>query len=98
MRVLELRRQVDLAAESFTAHGRRQLGRQHLDHDLPLEAELLGQEDPAQRSAAELPVDAIAAVQGSPELRRDIGAAARYDGRGGGPDHILRHAVEELVC
>ena len=97
MRVLQLRGQADLAAESLAAHRCRQLGRQHLDHDLPLEPELFGQEHPAHRPATELPLDAIAALEGRRQLGRHVRATARDHRRGRRRDHILRQAIEELV-
>src|SRR5947207_122398 len=57
--MLQLGRELDLALESFSAHARRQLGRQHLHHHATAEADLLGEEDAAHAAAAELTFDAV---------------------------------------
>ena len=59
MRVLQLRRQMDLPPEALEAQPSRQDRRQDLDHDLPLEINLLGQEDVRHAAAPELPLDAV---------------------------------------
>ena len=51
VRVLQLRGDLDLALESLAVHACRQLGRQHLDHDLPAER-VLGRGEDAAHSAA----------------------------------------------
>ena len=54
MRVLERRGELDLAAEAVDVEARAELGREHLDHDLPAERGFLGQEDAAHPPTAKL--------------------------------------------
>ncbi len=72
MGVLEFGREVDLALEAVDAHARRQLGRQDLHDDRPLEPHLLGEEDPAHPTAAELALDGVPATEVGLQLLAEL--------------------------
>ncbi len=63
VRVLQLRGELDLAAESLHAQGCRQVGRQHLDDHLTTERSLLGLVDAAHAAGAELPFESVGGGQ-----------------------------------
>ena len=71
--MLERRGELDLAPEPVHAHGGRELRRQHLDHDLPAEARLLGDEHAAHGAAAQLALEQVAIGQGRPEAIEHVG-------------------------
>ena len=51
----------------------RQLGREHLHDDLPLEPQFLGDEDAAHAAAAELALEAVGVTEGFLELAPQVG-------------------------
>ena len=57
--MLELRGEHDLAAEAVDVHAAGELAGQHLHDDAPLQRGLLGEEDAAHASAAELLLDRV---------------------------------------
>src|SRR5687768_11253897 len=59
MRVLESRRQLDLALEPLGAQPGRKVRRQHLDHDLSIDCHLVSEKDARHSAATELAFDAI---------------------------------------
>ena len=61
--MLELGGELDLAAEAVDVDAGGELGREHLDHDLPARAPFLGQEDAAHPAAAELALEAVRAAE-----------------------------------
>jgi hypothetical protein len=71
--MLERGGQLDLAAEPVGAQGGGEIRRQDLDHDLPAEDGLLGQEDPAHAAAAQLALDQVAPGEGGAESIDDTG-------------------------
>ena len=71
MRVLELRADLDLAAEALVVHPRRELGREDLHHDLPLQRHVGGDEDARHPAAAQLAFELVLRGQG---LLEDVGA------------------------
>jgi hypothetical protein len=71
VRVLEARRDLDLAEEPFGPDRRRHLGAQDLDRDLTAMLEVLGAVDGGHAAAAELAVDAVAPGEGCLECGRD---------------------------
>ena len=73
VRMLQLGRELDLAAEPVDADARRQLGQQHLDHDVPAQRGLDRQEDPRHPAAAELALEAVGLAQRLLELLTKIG-------------------------
>ena len=89
VRMRQRRDGLDLALEPLDADTLGEFRRQDLDHDLALEARLLGHKDLGHPSATEFALDDVAAGQGGlkliPQLRHDgwvgVGAAS---GRGQG--------------
>ncbi len=63
VRVLQLSCDLDLALKSLAVHSGRELGRQHLDHDLPAERVLRGREDTTHPAAGQLVVDPVGGRQ-----------------------------------
>ncbi len=55
--------ELDLAIEAIHPHFQREVGGQHLDHDVPRELRLLGHKHAAHATAAELPLDAIGGAE-----------------------------------
>jgi hypothetical protein len=64
MRVLELGRDLDLAAEPFVVHSRRELGGEDLHHDLPAERDVVRDEDAAHAAARQLALDGVTGREG----------------------------------
>jgi hypothetical protein len=71
--MLERCRELDLAAESVGAQRGGEIRRQHLDHDLPAEGGLLGQEDAAHATAAQLALEQVAPGKGGTEVLENVG-------------------------
>ena len=71
--MLQPRRDVDLAEESVAAEGSGQLGPKHLDRDLAVVPDVLGQVDGRHAAAAELPLEHVAIPQSVGEARIDWG-------------------------
>ena len=65
MRVLEPGGEADLALEPLRPQRGRQLGVKDLEGDRPVVADVLGQVDRRHAPAAELPLDRVAAGEGS---------------------------------
>jgi hypothetical protein len=78
--MLERRRGLDLLDEPLGAEDRRQLGPQHLDRDLPVVLQVLGQIHRRHPTLAEVTFEAIAVGQGGGEAARDLGHGARVLG------------------
>ena len=72
---------LDLAEEALGAERRRQLGPQHLDGDLAVVLEVLGEIDRGHAALAELALDAVAIAEGLGE------AVRRRRSRRGRPFH-----------
>ena len=58
---------------SVHAYAGRELRREQLDHDLPAEAGLLGDEDATHGAAAQLALEHVAIGQGHPEAIKRVG-------------------------
>ena len=68
VRMLELGGELDLAPEPVDVHAGRELGEQHLDHDLSAERLLVGEEDVRHAAPAELAVEHIRLAERGLEL------------------------------
>ena len=77
MRVLQLGRDADLAQESLGAHGRRDVGIQHLDGHLALVAAVPRQIHVRHAATAQLPLDDVAVAEGLLDVVEEIGHAGR---------------------
>jgi hypothetical protein len=64
VRVLQVRRGLDLGQEALGAHHRGELGLEDLERDLPLVLQVVGQVDRRHAALAEFALDAIATFQG----------------------------------
>jgi hypothetical protein len=73
VRVLQLRREADLGEEALAADHGTELGMQHLDGDLALVLEVLGEVDGGHPALAELALEPVAVGE--------AGAQAFGDGR-----------------
>jgi hypothetical protein len=73
VRVLEVGGRLDLGEEPFGTDHRRQLRLQHLERDLAVVLEVLGQVDRGHPSRTELALDAVAALQGCVQAGGGIG-------------------------
>jgi hypothetical protein len=60
VRVLQVRRGLDLGQEPLGADHRGQLGTEHLDGDLAIVLQVLGEIDGRHAALTELPLDAVA--------------------------------------
>jgi len=67
MRVLQVGRRLDLGQETLGTDDRSEFRLQHLERDLPLVPEIVGQVDRRHPALAELELDAIAPFEGSVE-------------------------------
>ena len=76
VRVLELRREHDLAPEAVDVHAAGELLRQHLHDDAPAQRLLLREEDAAHAAAAELRLDGVELAKRRFELVAQIHAVA----------------------
>ena len=94
VRLLQRGDRPDLALEALDADALRELGRQHLDDDLPLEPRLFGDEDAAHAAAAELALEAVGVAEGVLELVPQLetqGVGESFIGGGGtGEDTVSR--------
>ena len=104
VRVLQRGDRLDLALEPLDADALRELGRQHLHHDLALESRLLGHEDLRHAAAAEFALDGVAAAQGRLELVAQLSHGGRgwsrsqgAQARTGGRDNLAR-ASRKPAC
>ena len=73
MRVLQGGDRLDLAEEPLGADDRGELRPQHLDRDLAIVLEVLGQIDGGHAALAELPLDAVAVGEGGGEAGPGVG-------------------------
>ena len=80
MRVLQLRGELDLAAEAVDVETRAELGRQHLDDDLAAERRLLGDEHAAHPPAAELALEAVGAAERRLQPGQQVGHGGPMEG------------------
>jgi hypothetical protein len=67
VRVLEIRRRLDLGQKALRADDGRQLGLQNLEGDFPLVPEVVGQIDGGHAALPELALDPVAAFEGPVE-------------------------------
>jgi hypothetical protein len=81
VRVVELRRELDLAPEALDVDPGGQLRREDLDHDLPLERPLGGDEDAAHPAARELLLEVVGVAEGGLELLAEVVGHDRGFGR-----------------
>ena len=79
--MLQARGDADLAQEALGAERRGELGAQHLERDLAVVPEVVGEVDRGHAAAAELALDRVAAGEGRLELREDVDDRHR-DSRG----------------
>src|SRR5689334_19081058 len=93
MRVLQLRRELDLALEPVDTDPGCHLGREHLHDHLPPEAHLLREEHAAHPAPAELALDAVGSGEHGLETLSKVGHARMIRVREGG-----RLAVSLGVC
>jgi len=63
MRMLQLRSELNLAAETVEHHFSRQLGREDLKDYFPAEGNLVGEEDTGHAAAAKLSFDRVAGTK-----------------------------------
>ena len=73
MRLLEVGRRLDLAAEAIGSHDRGELGPEHLHRDPALVAEILGYVHGRHATRAELTLDVVAPLEGG--VQADDGVA-----------------------
>ena len=84
MRVLHPRDELDLAPEAIGTHPDRRFAREHLDHDVAVERQIVRHEHARHPTAAELALDAVAVTERTLEGRRErIGHVGIAFGRGG---------------
>ena len=69
--MLQLRRDLDLLLESGRAHLARQLGRQHLDHHLPVQRSLRRDEQPAHPAPTQLTLEHVHVAERRLKLCRE---------------------------
>ena len=86
--LLKCRRRLDLALEAFNADPLRQLGGEHLHHNLPLEAVLFGHEDSAHPPATELALECIGTAERLLQLLADLLGHPMWQ-RGAGAHEIM---------
>ena len=72
MRMLQGGGQHDLALEAIDGDARRQIVRQHLDHDLAPERVVGGHEDDRHATTTQLTLDGVARAESSLEVFADI--------------------------
>src|ERR1051325_8388799 len=77
VRVLELRRRLDLAEEAVGAQGRCEIGVENLDGDVALVAKVLREVDRGHSARAELAVDGVSAGKGGVELVEGVHGAEK---------------------
>ena len=80
VRMLELRRERDLALEPIDGDLARHVGGQHLDHHLPAKRMLRGNEHAGHAAAAELALDGVGVAQRELELFGKIHGRRRRSG------------------
>jgi hypothetical protein len=71
--VVEAGRELDLAAEAVYAESRAKLGRQDLEHDASAERDLLGHEDAAHPTPAELTLEVVGAAERALQSGEKVG-------------------------
>ena len=76
--MLEPRGDVNLAQEALGAQAGGQLGAQHLEGDLPLMAEVVGEVHRGHAAPPELLQERVAVAQGVSKLRVDSGHRAAW--------------------
>ena len=62
MRLLQCRRQPDLAGEPLGAQAHRPLGGEHLDDDMAVEGGVMGEEHACHAAAGQLALERVAAA------------------------------------
>ena len=67
VRMLEIRRRLDLGEKAFGADDRCQFGLQHLERHTPVVLQILGQVDGRHASFTELSLDAVTTCEGGIE-------------------------------
>ena len=92
VRMLQLRRDLDLLLEARRAHLARQLGRQHLDDDLPVQRSLRRDEQPAHPAAAQLTLEHVRVAERRLELCREEQVV--HEGTSGGSSPKIMQSAE----
>jgi hypothetical protein len=93
VRMLELRRELDLATEAFAVHAGREFRRQDLHHHLPVQRLLRSDEHPAHATARELALEDVIVAEGGSKFRLEAVEAGHWQpkrARGGSGRLILR--------
>ncbi len=98
MRMLEPCGELDLAAEAVLVDAGRHLGRQDLDHHLPRQLYVLGQEDPAHSATAEFTLDAEVRSQCFREPLCEVGQRSCSGKRGPKLRDTTGKPPESLGC
>src|SRR6185312_12417023 len=94
VRVRQPRRRARLAQEEVAQLALRgEMGRQHLDRDVPVEAHIAREEDRTHAAASELALDGVLRSQRQPELA-ELRADERRDVRGAIRNGWRRHTPE----
>ncbi len=70
--MLQVRRRLDLGQEPLGSDDRGQLRLQHLERDLPLVLDVIGEVDRGHPALAELALDAVAPLEGRVQLSDGI--------------------------
>ena len=80
--MLQVRGDPDFAQEALAAERRGEFGMQHLERDLPIVLEVVGEEDGGHAAPAELALDGVGAGEPILEDRAEVGQAGPF-GKGG---------------
>ena len=72
VRMLQLRRRLDLGEESLGAEGRGELGMQDLDRDVAIVPEVAREIDRRHSADSDLAVDTVSALEGGGQARDDV--------------------------
>jgi hypothetical protein len=79
-RMLQTRRNADLALETLRTQGGAQLRAEHLDRDGPLVPEVPGKEDSRHPATPDLALDIVATRQGSAQQRQGVARRRNHEG------------------
>ena len=97
VRVGQSCRELDLALEALGADAGREFRAEHLDGDVTVVFEVVGEVDGGHAALAQLPLEAVTAGEGVPKLVRRIGQWFGLHGRGAitwaGPRRLARQAT-----
>jgi len=89
VRVLEVGGGLDLGEEALGAHHGSELGLEHLERDLALVLEVVGQVDGGHSTLAELTLDSVEALEGPVQAGDGVGHAG---------EHTARRATSPPCC